>query len=101
MLTKERVLGLLREQSPLLAQEFGVSRIGLFGSFARGEADASSDVDLVLEFARPIGLRFVDLVDYLEGIFGRKVDVLTPAGIRDIRRRGVAEGITEGILYVR
>jgi uncharacterized protein len=101
MLTKDRVLGLLHEQRPLLAQEFGVSRIGLFGSFARGQASDSSDIDLVVEFDRPIGLRFVDLVDHLEGVFGRKVDVLTPTGVRDIRHGDLAKGIAEGILYVQ
>lgn len=100
MLTKERVMDLLREQSPYLGREFGIRRIGLFGSFARGEPGESSDVDVVVEIEKPIGLRFVELVDYLEGLLGRKVDVLTPAGIQNIRRAAVIKSITESIVYV-
>ncbi|WP_295392898.1 nucleotidyltransferase family protein [uncultured Thiodictyon sp.] len=84
-----------------LAQEFGVRRIGLFGSFARGQATEASDIDLVVEFDGPIGLRFVDLVEDLERVFGRKVDLLTPAGVHSIRRREVAKAIAEDILYVQ
>jgi predicted nucleotidyltransferase len=46
----------------------------LFGSFARGDADLASDVDLVVEFDRPIGLRFMELCDYLEECLGREVE---------------------------
>ena len=100
MLTKERILELLREQTPYLAQEFGVSKIGLFGSFAKGHASDASDIDIVVEFDRPIGLRFMELGDYLEKLFGRKVDILTPTGIQEIRRKTVAQRISESIVYV-
>ena len=101
MLTKDTVIALLREQRPRLAREFGVRRIGLFGSFARGQANEASDIDLVMEFDTPIGLRFVDLVEDLERVFGRKVDLLTTAGIQAIRRRELAAAITADILYVQ
>lgn len=100
MLTKDAVVSVLREQRPRLAQEFGVRRIGLFGSFARGQATDASDIDLVVEFDTPIGLRFVELVEDLERVFGRKVDLLTPAGVQAIRRREVTKAITADILYV-
>lgn len=100
MLTQAAILERLREQKPHLAAEFGVSRLGLFGSFARETADDTSDVDLIVELSRPIGLKFMDLVDYLESLLGRKVDVLTPAGLRNIRVRQVARKIEESILHV-
>jgi len=100
MLTKERIFAMLREQNPHLAREFGVRRIGLFGSFAKGQANEASDIDLIVEFERPIGLRFVELVEHLETVFGRKVDLLTPAGIQGIRRKDVAKAINESVLYV-
>jgi predicted nucleotidyltransferase len=53
----------------------------VFGSVARGEADLSSDVDLVVDFDRPIGLRFMELCNYLEESLGRRVDVLTLTGV--------------------
>lgn len=100
MLTREKITQRLRERYPYLAAEFGVRRLGLFGSFARGTADEASDVDVVVEFQRPIGLRFVELVDYLEQLLGRKVDVLTPAGVQAIRVKDVARQISESVIYV-
>jgi uncharacterized protein len=100
MLTKEKILSLLREQSPYLAQEFGVRRIGLFGSFAKGRPDDVSDIDLFVEFERPIGLRFLELAEHLEALFGRKVDLLTPAGLQAIRHEQVTKAIRETMVYV-
>jgi len=100
MLTRETMLERLQAHYPYLMQEYGVKRIGIFGSFARGTATEDSDIDLVVEFQQPIGFRFVELVDYLEQLLERNVDVLTPAGIQGIRVDGVARHIREGILYV-
>lgn len=100
MLTKTTALQLLRDNLPYLHAEYGVERIGLFGSFAADAPTETSDVDLVVEFQRPIGLRFLELVEYLENAFGRDVDVLTPAGIRAIRVARVARNITDSVIYV-
>ncbi len=100
MLTKEQVIQLLRENYPHLVAEYGVKRIGLFGSYAKGVPNEQSDVDVVVEFERPIGLKFIELTDYLENLFDKKVDVLTPAGLQGIRLRQVAENIAESIVYV-
>jgi uncharacterized protein len=100
MLTKEDIFARLRESYPHLAEEYGVGRIGLFGSFARGTAQAGSDVDLVVELQRPIGFKFVELVEYLENLLGRKVDVLTPVGLQHIRAGGLVKSIADQIVYV-
>lgn len=100
MLTKDRIVELLQEQNTYLAREFGVRKIGLFGSFAKGLSSDSSDIDLVVEFESPIGLRFVELADHLESLFGRRVDILTPTGIQAIRRKTIAKSIAESIVYV-
>lgn len=85
---------------PYLAEEYGVARIGLFGSFATQTAVAESDIDLLVEFHAPIGLRFMELVDYLETLLGRDVDVLTPAGLQGIRVQRIADRINESLVYV-
>jgi predicted nucleotidyltransferase len=72
----------------------------LFGSFARGTADEASDIDVVVEFQRPVGFKFMEFVDYLERLFEREVDVLTPAGLQGIRVSGVTGNIAESIVYV-
>ena len=83
-----------------MAQEYGIRRLGLFGSFAKGQSHDESDVDMVVEFDRPIGLRFVELAEYLETLLGRKVDLLTPTGIQGIRRGDISRDISESVLYV-
>ncbi|MCB0522813.1 MAG: nucleotidyltransferase family protein [Saprospiraceae bacterium] len=50
MITKEEILDFLRQQKPLFEKEYQVSKIGLFGSYARGEQHADSDIDLLIEF---------------------------------------------------
>lgn len=101
MLTKQNILGKLNENRPYLAAEYGVSKIGLFGSRAKGNASKTSDVDLIIEFDHPIGFKFVQLVEHLETILDSKVDVLTPAGLNNIRVNGVAKSIAQSIEYVK
>lgn len=100
ILTKEDVIGILRENYPHLMSEYGVKRIGLFGSYARNQPTETSDVDLVVEFVRPIGFRFVEFTEHLERLLGKQVDVLTPAGIQGIRIEHIAKSIKENMVYV-
>ena len=100
MLTRQKIVALLQAKYPYLAAEFGVSKIGLFGSYLKGQPDETSDIDIVVEFERPVGFRFFELVDYLEELLGRRVDILTPAGIQNIRIKRVAKNITESVVYV-
>ena len=100
MLTRGETIAVLRETYPYLAAHDGVRRIGLFGSYAHGTPSVSSDVDLVIEFDRPIGFQFVELSEYLESALGKRVDILTPAGIQGIRIRRVAEAIEGSVAYV-
>lgn len=64
-------------------RSYGVTRLGVFGSFARDSATALSDVDLFVEFApeRKSLKNLVGLSRYLEGLLGRKVDLVTPASL--------------------
>ena len=100
MLTKERVLQLLADERDILAREFGVRRIGLFGSFAKGQQTEESDIDLVVELESPLGLRFMDLADHLERLLARRIDLLTPAGIEIMRRGRIRSSIAEGLEFV-
>jgi predicted nucleotidyltransferase len=99
-MSKEKVVELLREKYPYLVSEYGVKRIGLFGSYAKGTPSETSDVDVVVEFARPIGFRFVEFAEYLESLLGKRVDVLTPAGVQGIRIARIAEEIEKSLVYV-
>ena len=83
-------------------EKFGVKRIGIFGSLARDEASEERDIDIVVEFERGKGTfkNFGGLAEYLESLFGRSVDILTPAGIESIRNDEVKKSIKQGIIYV-
>ena len=94
------IVQVLREEYPYLASEYGVKRLGVFGSHAKGLATEASDVDLVVEFTRPIGFRFIEFTEYFESLLGKNVDVLTPAGIQGIRIERIAQSIQESIVYV-
>jgi hypothetical protein len=80
--TKEEVFNLLRQSGAQL-RRFGVRRLSVFGSFARGEPNEESDVDLLVEF-EPDKKTFdnlLGLADFLEELFGRKVDIVTPESL--------------------
>ena len=65
-----------------------VNRVWLFGSFARGEENAESDVDLMvdLDHTQPVGLKFFGMWDDLERLLGREVDLVTEDGLADYAR---------------
>lgn len=68
----------------------GVKSIALFGSTARGEARADSDVDLLIDFSRPVGLfAFLEVKTYLEALLGRPVDLVTPNALRRESREAI------------
>jgi predicted nucleotidyltransferase len=88
-------MGLLSQHRCELQERFGVKSLALFGSAARGEAGIASDVDLLVEFDRPVGLlEFIDLKDFLEKLLGRKVDLGTPQSLKPrLRERVLREAI--------
>ena len=91
--SRAEVLAVLREHFPALASEFKLSSLQLFGSFATDEASASSDVDLLAEFAEPIGFGFIHLADRLEALLGRKVDLVASDGIKENRRPSILSSL--------
>ncbi len=81
----------LEEVLPLLRERFGVTKIGIFGSAVRGEDRADSDVDILVELS-PDHLtfrNFTALADFLEELYGRKVDLLTVGGLDPLIRQDV------------
>lgn len=80
--TKPEIIDLLVSKSAALRQ-FGVQKIGLFGSFVRDEARSDSDIDLLVEFLH--GKKSYDnlfeLTFFLKELFGRNVEVVTPESL--------------------
>lgn len=94
--TPEEIRRTLRDHQAELVAHFGVRSLALFGSVARGEATFESDVDLLVEFDRPIGLfELFALQDELELILGRPVDVGTVASLKPrVRERVLEEAVS-------
>jgi uncharacterized protein len=89
------VLSILRKHEDELRQKYGVESLALFGSVARDEARPDSDVDLLVEFNRPVGLfGLAALQQHLESLFGCKVDLGTPRSLRpDMKERVLQEAV--------
>lgn len=67
----------------VLTEKYYVKTMGIFGSYIRGEQRESSDIDILVEFARPVGLfTFIELEDYLSNLLGIKVDLVLKDGIK-------------------
>ena len=100
METRAQVLQKLKDHRPYLSSKYGLKRIGLFGSYATETQADHSDIDIIVEFDKPIGLKFVELTEYLDDLFEKKTDVLTSGGIAGIRNPEIAQRIKETIIYV-
>jgi len=66
----------------LLKEKYAVKSLAIFGSFARGEQKEESDIDILVEFNKPIGLAFIELGDFLSEVLGVKVDLVTAEMVR-------------------
>ncbi len=99
---RHEIINLLEQHMSELSR-FGVKKIGIFGSAVRNEMKNSSDIDFIVEFEENRGgfKDFGKLVDFLENLFGRKVDILTPAGLNTIRIKSVRKEIKREIIYVQ
>ena len=87
MLRREEVIGILKKKRPYLRDNFGVEKIGLFGSFARGENKKDSDIDIVIEFRGEKSLfDLASLKIELEDLLEMKVDVLTYKSLHPLIR---------------
>ncbi len=82
MKTQKKIEETLKKYKPFLREKFMVKKIGIFGSYARGEESGESDLDILVEFYAPIGWEFIDLKEFLENIFGKKVDLVTVKALK-------------------
>lgn len=82
-MTRPTVIAKLRRLRPELARRYGVTALKLFGSYARGEQNARSDVDLLVEFREPVDLfRYMEIENFLSDKIGVKVDLVMPDALK-------------------
>ncbi len=93
MTDSEAILARLRVLKPTLQKDFGITRLRVFGSVARGEAGPESDVDLIADFDVSPGWDLFSMDEEIGALLGgRKVDLFTEDGIhRYIRKRVLRE----------
>ena len=82
MITQKDIEAILQEYKPILKEQYKVKKIGIFGSFARGEMSENSDIDILVEFYEPIGWEFIDLKEFLEEKLAKKVDLVTNRALK-------------------
>ncbi|MFB6291757.1 MAG: nucleotidyltransferase family protein [Candidatus Bipolaricaulia bacterium] len=82
---KSDILNVLRENTDHLRENYGVSRIGLFGSFELETNEENSDVDLLVDFKKGHKdlFNFIRLKNYLEDLLEREVDLVTEKALKD------------------
>jgi uncharacterized protein len=73
---------ILTQLKPELKQKYFVNSIGLFGSIVRNDFTDKSDVDIIVDFSKPIGIEFIDLADYIESKLSKKVDLVSRNGVK-------------------
>ena len=81
--TTQNITNQLSQLKVRLKERYPIASMALFGSYARNEQTASSDVDIMVEFDGKIGIKFIDLANELEKALGLKVDLVSKKGIKE------------------
>ncbi len=95
---QDDILDLIDSQKTAISQ-LGIKRVGLFGSFARGEENAKSDIDLLIEFDKNQKnfRNYMNFVELAENLLGKKVEVVTPESLSPY----IAPYIKNDIKYIK
>jgi len=79
----DEIKEIIKKHKDELKEKYSVKEIGIFGSFVRGEAKEDSDVDILVEFEKPIGFfKFLELEEYLSNLIGREVDLVSKKALK-------------------
>lgn len=91
-----QIKDILQQLKPELSSRFHVQSLGLFGSVVRHDFSPSSDIDIIVDFNKPVGIEFIDLANYIERHLQKKVDLVSRRGIKD----NYFKAIEQEIVYV-
>ncbi|HOL05433.1 MAG TPA: nucleotidyltransferase family protein [Syntrophorhabdaceae bacterium] len=93
MKTLEEIKKRLTEHKEEIRDKYGVIIIGVFGSYARGRQNKMSDIDILIEVERPIGLKYFELWDYIEKLLSCEVDLVRAKLLREEIREGILKEV--------
>ncbi|TRZ89013.1 MAG: nucleotidyltransferase [Methanosarcinales archaeon] len=93
----EKIMKKLNENMPTLREKYRIKTLGIFGSYIRGEQKKKSDVDILVEFEKPLGLlEFVGLELQLSKLLGKKVDLVMKTALKP----KIGKHILEEVQYI-
>jgi predicted nucleotidyltransferase len=96
MLSRNDIETKLRNLKPIISEKYFVVKIGYFGSYSRNEQTLNSDIDILVEFGKPIGWDFFDLQEMLENELKIKVDLVSNKALKE----QLKETILQQVRYV-
>jgi len=102
--TREQIFQILKKELPYLNEKYGVERMAIYGSFAKGNQRKRSDIDILVQLIKPLGLDFIKLAYHLEKVLKRRVDLATfdtlKRSLENPRYEHIASDIQGTLSYV-
>ena len=93
----DKIRDILASHKAEFAEKYSVKRMGVFGSYVRNEQRRKSDVDILVEFSKPIGLfTFMDIEEYLQNLLKIKVDLVSKKALKP----KIGEHILREVVYI-
>jgi predicted nucleotidyltransferase len=97
MKTRYEIFEILSRHLPEMRNEYGVEKLGIFGSVVKNSQTTTSDIDILVEFSRAIGMvKFLQLENNLQELLGAKVDLVT----RKALKKHIGKQILQEIVFV-
>ena len=93
MLKQAEIEKKLKELKPVLQQKFHVNSLGYFGSFSLNTQTENSDLDILVEFSKPVGWEFFTLESFLDHSMGLKIDLVTKNALKERIRDSVLKQV--------
>lgn len=82
MTSLQDIVKTLKSNKDRLSSKYGFSGMAIFGSYGRQQQTEESDIDILVDFQKPIGIEFIDLANELEVLLHKRVDLVSKNGIR-------------------
>lgn len=94
MKSLEEIKKVITDRKSFLAEKFNVEKIGVFGSYSRGDENPWSDIDILISLSGPLGWEFIDLKEYLEGLLENGVDLVTMEALKPQLRDSILNEVS-------
>lgn len=96
-MNREDILKFLKQKKQILAKEYGVKTLGLFGSYSTNKQNKNSDIDILVEFSKSISLlKYLKLVNKLSKETGKKIDLVMKSALK----KNIGKQILKEVIYV-